>query len=149
MVMLEENMSCMSTFVEQNQLNDFRQYGLKRKFGNTPLLSMTYHRNGASGTNAFGSALHTPSVRKPIKMLLKKELALQDIEIGEMGLVGDIIYQTEQNLTTEDWSHALLGYENDVRPPFNIVAQQIDDGIESETLSIREGALVEWWIRQT
>ena len=73
----------------------------------------------------------------------------RDIEIGEMGLVGDIIYQTEQNLTTEDWSHALLGYENDVRPPFNIVAQQIDDGIESETLSIREGALVEWWIRQT
>jgi hypothetical protein len=133
--------------VEKNKLNDFRQYGLEQKFGNTPLLSVTYHRDGASGTNAFGSALHTLSVQEPIKSLLKNELTLQDIEIGEMGLAGDIIYQAEQNLSTEDWSHALVGYEHDVRPPFRVIAQELDDGIESETLSIREGALVEWWRR--
>lgn len=140
--------------VEKNQLNDFRQYGLEQKFGNTPLLSMTYHRNADpnasvpdshSRTNAFGSALFTPSVAEPIKELLKNELSLQDIEIGYMGLASNILYQAQQNLSTEEWSHALVGYENDVRPPFKIVAQELDDGIESEVLSIREGALIEWW----
>ena len=42
---------------------------------------------------------------------------------------------------------ALVGSEHDMRPPFKIVAQQLDDGIESEILSIREDALVEWWRR--
>lgn len=137
---------CRQT-VERNQLNEFRQYGLELKFGNTPLLTMSYHRNGAGGTNAFGSVLHTLSVQEPIKILLKNELTLQDIEIGETGLVGDIIYQAELDLTTENWSNALVGYEYDVRPPFKIVAQEIDDGIESETLSIREGALIAWWTK--
>ena len=133
--------------VERNQRNDFQQHYIELEFGQTPLLDVTYHRDGTPGTNAYGSALHTASVQEPMKALLKNELTDQGVEIGETGLAGDIVYQAQQNLTTEDWSHALLGNENDVRPPFKIVTQEIDDGIESETLSIREGALLEWWSR--
>ena len=58
----------------------------------------------------------------------------------------DVAYQADQNLTPDDWTHALLGNEHDnTRPPFKIVEQEIDDGLEHETLSIREGALLEWW----
>ena len=44
-----------------------------------------------------------------------------------------------------DWSEALVGYQGDTRPPFNIVDQVWDDGIVYERLQISEDALSHWW----
>ena len=148
--------------VEGNQLNAFRQYGLERQFGNTPLLNLTYSRPETANrlADAHGSVLQTSTVREPIEILLKNELLIQDVSLvvrnvgtfaislpgsNDVAQLDDIVEYAKRKLFIEDWSNAFLGYESALRPPFNVVAQDIDDGIVSETLSIREGVLVEWW----
>lgn len=56
-----------------------------------------------------------------------------------------IMWAAQRTFTTEDWSRSLLGYEGELRPPFALVEQVWDDGIEYERLSIDERALVHWW----
>ena len=148
--------------VERNQLNAFRQYGLELQFGHTPLLYLTYRRPETADrlADVHGSVLQKSTVREPIEILLKNELLIQDVSfvvrnVGryEIALPGrndvaqldDIVEYAKRNLFVEYWSNAFLGYESALRPPFTVVAQELDDGIVSETLSIREGVLVEWW----
>ena len=49
--------------------------------------------------------------------------------------------------SVEDWSEALVGNEGDLRPPFTIVEQILDDGIQHERLEINTRAFIEWWRR--
>ena len=56
-----------------------------------------------------------------------------------------IMWAAQRAFSTEDWSQALVGYQGNLRPPFTIVEQIWDDGIEYERLRIGENTLVQWW----
>ena len=56
-----------------------------------------------------------------------------------------LLWVMQRTFETEDWSQALLGSEGELRPPFTILEQILDDGIEFEHLHIHEEALVAWW----
>lgn len=147
--------------VKENELNELQQYGLERKYGDTQLLQLTFRQNAENSvkTDAFGTALQTPSVEQPIRILLLLELMLKDDDISWFtNLPGDIanvdfntvVNIAKENLMTEKWDNAFKENYNKKGVPFKIVAQNLNetehfDEIISETLSIREGALVEWW----
>ena len=58
----------------------------------------------------------------------------------------DILLHTHSLFEVHDWSEIFLGTENDdLRPPFSIVHQVIDDGIHYEKLQINDVALIRWW----
>jgi len=56
-----------------------------------------------------------------------------------------IMWGAQLAFGVDDWSEAFLGYEGNIRPPFSMVEQVIDDGIEYEHLQINENALLLWW----
>lgn len=56
-----------------------------------------------------------------------------------------IMWGAQLSFEALDWSEALVGYQGDTRPPFNMVEQAWDDGIVYERLQISEEALRHWW----
>lgn len=55
-----------------------------------------------------------------------------------------VIISVQAVFDVNDWSKALIGDDDDLRPPFEIVSQTLDDGIQYEHLRISEDALVHW-----
>ena len=144
--------------VETVQLEKLREQGLEIQYENTPMLHIVYWENEQVGalTKVAGSALLDVGTHWIISALLTSALLTQETKPDHeqltfdmmTGLVVDAVRIAKQQLSATNWSNSLLGHPLQLRPPFTCVGTaMIGLEIKSETLSIREGALKEWWER--
>ena len=147
--------------IDNEQLNDLRDVpvytgGLDVEYGrdiSEALLGSGSEDAGYARGNLF--LVQNPRAQMALSYLVlghyMREKYYQDYDhIGEdttpltMGYA-QVIIGVQAVFDVNDWSQALFGYDGDLRPPFELVNQILDDGIEYEHLRISEEALVHWW----
>lgn len=154
--------------INQEQLNELR-FGvggniLQVEYGrsiNAPLPSPRWEQNEDDAGHARGNLflVHNEQLQRALSYLVLSQYLRNDFwmywgddnspihEDSTPDTVGydQIMWAAQLNFTCHDWSEALLGYEGDIRPPFSMVEQLLDDGIEYEHLQINDNALLLWW----
>jgi hypothetical protein len=56
-----------------------------------------------------------------------------------------IMWVAQLAFDVQDWSETFVSYGDTIRPPFTLVEQILDDGLEFEHLQISESVFVCWW----
>ena len=127
--------SCPTCRTDVCNIDKLRQLGLETKFYHTALLTLKYCYIGTEVT-AYGNVFISEACIAVLS-LLHNELLLNNIRFNQNA--NEIIRLSQTHLTPDRWSRALVG--SDKHPPFKCVKRMLDsDGVQSETLTIREGA---------